>query len=80
MKNIAIISGGASGLGLELVKIMHNKGYFVCNLDKDQQALDKIDKQFPSNYKSFLGNIADENFVKSTIQEIAKMGNIVALL
>ena len=34
---------------------------------------------FEDNYKSFLGNIADEKFVISTIKEITKLGNVIAL-
>ena len=79
MNNIVIISGGANGLGLELVKVLHKEGYFVCNIDKDEKALKIVDKTFSTNYKSFLGNVADESFVISTIKEISKLGNIVAL-
>lgn len=79
MKNIVIVSGGANGLGLELVKVLHSKGYFVCNIDKDEKALRNMENNFPNNYKSFLGNVADEKFIISTIEEIGKLGNIVAL-
>ncbi len=79
MKNITIVSGGANGLGLELVKILHNKGYFVCNIDKDEKALKSMFHNLYNNYKSFLGNVADEKYIISTIKEISKLGNIVAL-
>ena len=42
--NIAIITGGASGLGIELVKQFWEKGYFVCNIDRDAEKF--------KNYKS----------------------------
>ena len=80
MKEIVIISGGANGLGLEFVKILHNKGYFVCNIDNDEKALIQIENNFSSNYKSFLGNVADEKFVIKTIKEIEKLGKVVALI
>lgn len=32
-----------------------------------------------NNYNSFLGNVADEKYIISTIKEISKLGNIVAL-
>lgn len=79
MKNIVIVSGGANGLGFELVNILHRKGYFVCNIDKDKQALNSMEKDFSINYKSFLGNIADEQFIISVINDISKLGNVVAL-
>lgn len=78
-KNIAIVSGGANGLGLELVKILHRNGFFVCNIDKDEQALNGMGNKFSANYKSFCGNVADETFVISTIKEISEIGGIVAL-
>lgn len=34
-KEIVIITGGANGLGLELVKRFIKKNYFVCNIDRD---------------------------------------------
>lgn len=79
MKNIVIVSGGANGLGFELVKILHSKGYFVCNIDKDEKALKNMEMNFSNNYKSFLGNVADEKFIISTVKKIGKLGNIVAL-
>lgn len=79
MESIVIVSGGANGLGLELVKVLHSKGYFVCNIDKDKTSLNKIEKQFKNNYKSYLGDVSDEKFIIATIKDICKIGNIVAL-
>lgn len=79
MADIAIVSGGASGLGLELVKILHSKGYFVCNIDKNEQALKRIEHNFSNNYKAFIGNVADNRFITSTIKKIAQMGTIAVL-
>ena len=79
MKKVVIVSGGANGLGFELVKILHSKGYFVCNIDKDETALNSIENKFSTNYKDFCGNVADEKFIISTMEEIGKLGNIVAL-
>ncbi len=36
-KDIVIITGGASGLGKELVKQFIEKGYFVCNIDRETE-------------------------------------------
>ena len=36
-KEIVIITGGASGLGLELVKQFIEKNYLVCNIDRDSE-------------------------------------------
>ena len=37
MNDIIIITGGASGLGFELVKQSLEKGLVVCNIDKDKR-------------------------------------------
>lgn len=37
MDNIIIVTGGASGLGNELIKKLIEKNYFVCNIDKDEK-------------------------------------------
>lgn len=80
MKDIIIISGGANGLGLELVKQLLEKGHSVCNIDFDQIQMIKLDKEFNSNYISFVGDIADDKFISETVSELKKLGNIKALI
>ena len=75
-KNIVIITGGASGLGLELVKQFIEKNYFVCNIDRDFEKMQVLDKTYKDNYKGFTGDISDSMFVKNTINEISNLGNI----
>ncbi len=77
---IIIVSGGSSGLGLELVKILHNKGYYVCNIARTKEKLDKVDQLFTDRYSSFCGDIQDEVFVNNTIKKIAELGTIVGLI
>lgn len=79
MESVVIVSGGANGLGLELVRVLHKNGYFVCNIDRDVEALKKLEFEFKSNYKAFSGDVSDGDFVIETINEISKSGNIVAL-
>ena len=79
MKEIVVVSGGANGLGLELVKILHKNGFYVCNLDKNADALKRVDGLFDDNYKSFLGDVSDETFVINSINKIGKLGHIYAL-
>lgn len=80
MKNIIIITGGTSGLGLELVKESLNKGYFVCNLARNKEKMAELDEEFTENYKGFVGDISDESFVNTSIREISKLGNISELI
>ena len=80
MNDIIIITGGASGLGFELVKQSLKKGLIVCNIDIDTEKMNKLDNDFKENYKGFCGDISDEEFITNTINEIKNMGNIKVLI
>lgn len=80
MKDIVIISGGANGLGLELVKQLIAKEYTICNIDFDKEKMSELDKEFESNYISFVGDISNDTFIKQIVLEISKLGNIKALI
>ena len=79
-KNIVIITGGASGLGLELVKQFIEKNYFVCNIDRDFEKMQTLDSRYKHNYKGFIGDISDNMFVKNVINEISNLGDIKILI
>lgn len=81
MKNkIIIITGGASGLGLELVKQAIKKGLFVCNVDRDFKKMETLNNTYKENYKGFIGDISDEEFIVNTIKEISNLGDIKVLI
>ena len=80
MKDIIIITGGASGLGLELVKQALEKGLLVCNIDKDVEKMSKLDKTLKGNYMGFCGDISDEEFITNTVNKIKNVGNIKVLI
>ena len=77
---IAIITGGASGLGLELVKQFIEKNYFVCNIDRDFEKMKVLNNTYKDNYKGFIGDISDSAFVKDIIKEISNLGDIKILI
>lgn len=74
MKDIIIVTGGSNGLGKAIVDYSLNNNLIVCNLDKDKLDIDN------ENYKEFIGDVSDENFVKNSINEISKLGNIKYLI
>ena len=80
MNDIIIITGGASGLGFELVKQSLEKGLIVCNIDKNTEKMSKLANDFKENYKGFCGDISDEKFITNAINEIKNMGNIKVLI
>lgn len=80
MRDIIIITGGANGLGLALVKKSIEKGLFVCNIDRDVTKMNELNSIYTDNYKGFIGDISDEEFIRNTINEISKLGNISILV
>lgn len=80
MKDIIIITGGANGLGLELTKQSMQKGFFVCNIDRDIEKMNKLNEIYKESYKGFIGDISNEEFIKDTIKEISMLGNIKILI
>lgn len=77
---IIIITGGASGLGLELVKQSIEKGLFVCNIDRDFGKMEVLSNTYKENYKGFIGDISNEEFIVNTIKEISNLGDIKVLI
>ncbi len=77
---IIIITGGASGLGLELVKQSIEKGLFVCNIDRNFEKMGILSNTYKENYKGFIGDISDEEFIVNTIKEILNLGDIKILI
>lgn len=74
MKDVIVITGGSNGLGKALVEYSLNKGLIVCNLDEENLELDNPD------YKCFVGDVSDEDFINTTIDKIASIGNIKYLV
>ena len=77
---IIIITGGANGLGYELVKQAIERNLFVCNIDRDVEKMKELEDIYKENYKGFIGDISDEEFVRNTIKEISKIGDIQILI
>ena len=59
------------GLGLELVKQFIKKNYFVCNIDRAFEKMKVLNNTYKDNYKGFIGDISDNEFVKNVINEIS---------
>lgn len=79
-QDIIIITGGTSGLGLELVKKCIEKGYMVCNIGRNSIKIQELNNQYGENHKGFVGDISDEEFVNNAIAEISRLGNIKVLI
>ena len=80
MNKIMIITGGTSGLGKGLLKEAINRGFFVCNLARNKEKMDALEVEYTQNYKGFIGDVTDAEFVRSSINEISKLGDIYCLI
>lgn len=76
MNKVIIITGGANGLGRELVKESLKLGLYVCNIDCDIECMNKMSQEYRENYKGFIGDVSDEKFIKETVESISKIGDI----
>lgn len=74
MKDIIIVTGGTNGLGRSIVEYSLNKDLMVCNLDKEKSNINNLD------YKEFIGDVSNEQFVKQSIKTISELGNIKYLI
>lgn len=74
MRDIIIITGGSNGLGKAIAECSLKNNLVVYNLDKENLEFDD------ENYKLFIGDVSDEEFVNKTIDEISKEGNIKYLV
>ena len=57
------------GLGLELVKQFIKKNYFVCNIDRAFEKMKVLNNTYKDNYKGFIGDISDNEFVKMLLMK-----------
>ena len=80
MNKIMIITGATSGLGKEILKEAINRGYFVCNLARNKEKMADLENEYKENYKGFVGDVTDAEFVKSSIKEISQLGDIYCLI
>ena len=80
MNKIMIITGGANGLGKQLVLEALSRGYYVCNIDRDSEAMIKLQDEIKDNYKGYIGDVSDESFIKGTINSISSLGDIEILI
>lgn len=76
MEKIVIITGGASGLGLEIAKQFLNLDYNICILTRKEEKLKKFEALREEFYKlkilTYAVNVADEPRVSKIIKDISR--------
>lgn len=78
MKDIAIITGGSSGLGYEIAKELLKQQMSVCIIAREEQKLKNICKELSDlgDIIYYAGNVCDEKFVKDMYEKLAKQYQI----
>lgn len=76
MKEIAIVTGGNSGLGLEMAKELATKGIHICIIGRNEIELESAYRTIKDlsnvDVLKFAGNVSNEEFVKRIYEKIAK--------
>ena len=77
MERISIVTGGASGLGLELTRELVSKNQNVCIIGRDAKKIENAIAQVGGTVVGYSGDICDELFVKNVFSDLAKKGYYV---
>ena len=69
MKKIALVTGGTSGLGLQLVRDLVSANYKVYSLSRNEDAINQLKKELPE-VVCFCGDVSDMSMLKSASETI----------
>ena len=75
------MTGSALGLGYELTRQLIDRGWVVAGSDFNAERQTELAGEFPrGSYHGFVGDVSDEDFVKASVAELAKIGHIDLLI
>ncbi|MCL2197752.1 MAG: glucose 1-dehydrogenase [Defluviitaleaceae bacterium] len=78
---VAVITGGASGIGKEIAMLFSAHGAKVALVDLDESKLNEVKNAIGKNAEIFCTDITDEDSVKSTVNKIeATFGKLDILI
>src|SRR5262245_38697655 len=69
---VAIVTGGASGIGLSIAKNLSGEGATVAMIDMNPSVLQSAVKAVGENAFAFVCDVTDEDQVKSVVDQIAE--------
>lgn len=75
---VAIITGGASGIGLAIAKRLHDEGARIAMVDSSRAAL--LSAPAPVGKDAYECDVTNEDQVKSTVDQIAKQFGRIDIL
>lgn len=73
-KRVALVTGGASGIGKEIVKEMLENGYDVCTFDINEEGLHSVQHEFAQLGRLSIcaGDVGDEQDVARCVKDTIK--------
>ena len=80
MKEYVLITGGSSGLGLEMVTECLARGLNVCSLSRDPAKIARMYDMFPERFVSFPGDITDPSYVTDSVEKLFSDGRVSVLI
>lgn len=80
MKQIAIVTGGSSGLGKELARELIKIGQDVCIIALDENKIQATIKELGAHVVGYAGNVSDETFIKQVFENLQSKGYYVNYL
>lgn len=69
---VALVTGGASGLGLATVRLLAERGARVAIFDLNREQADLIAKELGANVRAYTVNVSDEVSVKTAIEQVVQ--------
>lgn len=69
---VALVTGGASGLGLATVRLLAEKGARVAIFDLNREQADSIASELGANVRAYTVNVSDEVSVKTAIDQVVQ--------
>lgn len=80
MKKAVLVTGGTSGLGYELCIKLHDLGYDVITVSRNEKKLDSLKKALGEDLSYYQGDISDEDFVNGFMEEVCRTKDLVGVV
>lgn len=79
-ERIALVTGGASGIGLAATRRLVQRGYRVAIIDVAKQNLDVMAEEFGASVITFSTDVGDREALRATVREVERLGPIEHVL
>lgn len=80
MEDCILITGGSSGLGLELVREAHRRGLRAISISRDPAKAARLREEFGEAVYFCTGDLTDPAFIEDTVQAISRGRKIGILI